>query len=338
MPAAIRQTYPQSSPTLGNECHFQLTGAPVDGVEFFLEYDGILYPRPLQSEPSGTVRLYPEASGRYVLHAYWREADGARGRAALPIVVAGPSPECEPRLASVDERTSLWVPTEWDRQTIASHERPVLKTLQRLVRPGHVVYDVGANVGLFSVLLARGIGGEGWLYAFEPNPVCVSYLRANLERARAARFTILPVAISDRRGSCAFTVNYATTLVGSSADSRPGVQKPGHLIEVEADSLDSIVTTWQLRPPDIIKVDIEGAERVAMSGMLQVITAHRPALLVELHGREAATAALAPLRALPYEYSVATSAERFRTVDELLGWMADACIQVIARPVERALK
>ena len=136
MTAAIRQTYPDAPPALGLECHFQLAGGPADGVEFFLEHEGILYPRPIPADANGTVRLYPEASGRYVLRAFWRDAGGGPGRAELPIVIAGPSAGREPRLVHIDDRTSLWVPTEWDRQAIEGHERPILRALQHLVRPG----------------------------------------------------------------------------------------------------------------------------------------------------------------------------------------------------------
>ena len=331
MTTAIRQTYPDAPPALGLECHFQLAGGPADGVEFFLEHEGILYPRPIPADANGTVRLYPEASGRYVLRAFWRDAGGGPGRAELPIVIAGPSAGREPRLVHIDDRTSLWVPTEWDRQAIEGHERPILRALQHLVRPGDVVYDIGANVGLFSVLLARWIGDTGWLYAIEPNPVCVSYLRANLERARAASYTLLPMAVSDRRGDCEFTSNYATTLVGIGHDSPATVPKPGHQIRVDADALDAIIDRWQLRAPNVIKIDIEGAERVAIAGMAQTLERSRPTLLVELHGREAAEHVLPRLSALRYTFDVPATGARFATVRELLAWMPEACVQVAAR-------
>lgn len=331
MTVAIRQTYPSDArPALGRECHFQLEGGPASGVEFFLEHEGILYPRPIPTD-GATVRLYPEASGRYVLHAFWDGADGSRGRAQLPIEIAGPPPAREPRLAHIDDRTSLWVPTEWDRQAIEAHERPILKALQQLVRPGDVVYDIGANVGLFSVMMARWVGETGWLYAFEPNPVCMCFLRANLERARAERYTLVPVALSDRRGECAFTSNYATTLVGAGADSPATIPKPGHQIRVDADTLDAIIDRWQLRAPNVIKIDIEGAERVAIAGMMRTLERRRPTLLVELHGRDAAQQVLPRLAVLRYEFEVPAAGARFATADELLAWMPEACVQVAAR-------
>ena len=333
MPRQIQQVYPvDAAPALGQECRFVLAGGAYASIEFFLEQDGILYPRPLPVEPDGYVRVYPEASGSYVLHAAWCDVDGHRGRARTTFVVGKADASHEPRQVRIDRRTALWVPTDWDARAIAAHERPVLAALPDLVRNGDVAYDIGANVGLFSTSLKRLVGENGWLYAFEPNPVCVSFLHANLARTGAERFTILPVAVSDRRGECSFTVNYATSFVGATADSPATVPKPGHTIKVDADALDAIIAEWHLRPPDFIKIDIEGAEQVAIDGMADTLASCRPTMLIELHGRGPAERVLSKCDAHDYDYSVPMSGKRFRSAADLLAWMPEACIQVIAKP------
>jgi FkbM family methyltransferase len=337
MAVAIQQTYPvNEAPALGRECRFALAGAAFASVEFFLEHDGVVYPRPIPAERDGSVRLFPEASGSYVLHATWRDSSGTKGRARLDIRINGPAVGREPHQVTIDRQTRLWVPTEWDSRTIAAHERPVLRELQKIVRPGDVVYDIGANVGLFSIVLARRIGDAGWLYAIEPNPVCVSFLSANFARIRARRFTILPLAVSDRRCECAFTVNYATTFVGAGSDSATSIAKPGHQIRVDADRLDAIVDTWDLRPPNLIKIDIEGAEAIAIDGMLQTIARYRPTLLIELHGRGPAAQTVSKVDPLRYEYRVPGHQGVFRSADELLAWMPEACVQIIGCPLPRS--
>jgi len=333
MPVQIQQIYPiDAAPALGQECHFRLSGAAFAAFEFFLEQDGILYPRPLPTEADGFVRVYPEASGAYVLHAAWSDVDGHRGRARASFSVGNLNLSHEPRQVRIDRQTALWVPTEWDARAIAAHERPVLAALQGLVHDGDVAYDVGANVGLFSTTLKRLVGANGWLYAFEPNPVCISFLHANLARTGAERFTILPVAVSDQRGECSFTVNYATSFVGATADSPATVRKPGHTIKVDADALDGIIAEWHLRPPTFIKMDIEGAEQVAIAGMTNTIASCRPTLLIELHGRAPAQRVLSRCDEHGYHYTVPMSGRAFRSAAELLEWMPDACVQVIAHP------
>jgi FkbM family methyltransferase len=334
MAVVIRQTYPPNEkPGLGRECRFELSGAAFAAVEFFLEHDGVVYPRPIPTEPDGSVRLFPEAAGAYVLHATWRDAAGRDGRTRVDIRVDGPAVGREPRQVTIDRQTKLWVPTELDSRTIAGHERQVLRELQQIVRPGDIVYDIGANVGLFSIILAGWIGDAGWLYAIEPNPVCVSFLSANFARAGARRFTILPLAVSDRQCECAFTVNYATTFVGAGSDSAMSVPKTGHQIRVDADTLDAIVAAWDFRPPNLIKIDIEGAEEIAIDGMMDTIARHRPTLLIELHGRSRAARTLSKVDLHRYEYRVPGHPALFRTSADLLAWMPDACIQVIGRPL-----
>jgi FkbM family methyltransferase len=209
----------------------------------------------------------------------------------------------------------------------------VLRALKTLVRPGDVAYDIGANVGLFSTSLARLVGDTGWLYAFEPNPVCVSFLRANLSKAGARRFTILPMAVSDRQCECPFTVNYASTFIGATADSPATIAKLGQTIRVDADRLDALIAAWRLPPPHFMKIDIEGAEQIAIDGMLATLAAHRPTILIELHGRGPAQRTLGKLDAQGYRYSLPGSGATFQSAVELLDWMPEACIQVIAHPL-----
>jgi hypothetical protein len=66
----------RSGPALGQECQFAVQGEPLAAVEYFLEHERVFYPDPLRAEPDHTVRLYPEAPGRYALHAGWRPREG----------------------------------------------------------------------------------------------------------------------------------------------------------------------------------------------------------------------------------------------------------------------
>ena len=87
-----------------------------------------------------------------------------------------------------------------------------------------------------------------------------------------------------------------------------------------------------VRSPTFIKMDIEGAEQVAIAGMTNTIASCRPTLLIELHGRAPAERVLSRCDEHGYRYTVPMSGQAFRSSAEFLQWMPEACIQVIAQP------
>jgi FkbM family methyltransferase len=320
---------PRSVPALGRACRFAARGESLAAVDYFLEHEGVFYPQPLRVEPDGSTQVYPEAPGRYALHAAWRTVHGESGWTRTEFAVKGACGSAPEQV--VAEKETLWVPTAWDAQVIRAHEPHVFRHLQRLIRPGAVVYDIGANVGLFSARFARWIGMEGWLYAIEPNPMCVYFLRANLEHARVRNFTILPVAVSDRRSDCGFSINYGSSLIGVGGDSAVA-GKPGHQIRVEGERLDSLIATFNLSKPDFIKLDVEGAEASAVAGMVRTLEKSRPSFMIELHGRKAASDTLECLSELGYQYLLSSTSTRYRNAEELLDSLPEACVQVIGYP------
>jgi FkbM family methyltransferase len=150
------------------------------------------------------------------------------------------------------------------------------------VSPGAVVIDAGANVGAYTVLFAQWVGREGHVYAFEPDPSAAAGLRAHVElNGVAPQVTIVPAAVSDGRHSrLRFTVG------ASSGVSRlaPDDAAIARTIDVDALSLDQFCDSQGMRP-NVIKVDVEGAELGALRGARATIAAGGPALalFVELH-------------------------------------------------------
>jgi FkbM family methyltransferase len=326
MPTIEQLDAPRLAPSLGRECRFAARGESLLAVDYYLEHEGVFFPQPLRGEPDGSIRLYPEAPGRYALHAAWRSSGGESGWARTEFHVKGARGSAPQQVSAEGE--TLWVPTARDAEILRAHEGPVFRELRKIIRPGATVYDVGANVGLFSARFARWIGADGWLYAVEPNPLCVYFLRANLEHARLQNFTILPVALSNRSCECSFSINYGSSLIGVGGDSNVA-GKPGHRIRVEGESLDTLIATFNLREPDFIKLDVEGAEASAVAGMMRTLEKSRPSFMIELHGREAGSATLRYLAGLGYEYLLTSTGTRYRTAEALLDSLPDVCVQVI---------
>jgi FkbM family methyltransferase len=160
-------------------------------------------------------------------------------------------------------------------------EFSVQEALVRHLGPGDVVYDIGANLGFFSLVAARLVGGEGRVYAFEPAPENAEAIRRNAELNLIENVTVVPSAVASRHGAARLQI------VDDQSWSRleefgehPGTER---VLEVETVTIDELVESGELPPPTLVKIDVEGAEVAVLEGMRATIENHRPAIVCELH-------------------------------------------------------
>jgi FkbM family methyltransferase len=173
-------------------------------------------------------------------------------------------------------------------------EGQMLGYLQRLVRPGDVVYDIGANVGLYTRFAAQF--GAGRTFAFEPMAANIELLRRNVDLAldAAAKIEVMELAVSDRDGEELLQVDDVMSATATLDRVRSGEPSEGHQLyglapkteRVRVAKLDTLVFERGLPPPQVMKIDIEGAEGMAMRGARRVLAEHRPAIAMELHNAE----------------------------------------------------
>jgi FkbM family methyltransferase len=318
----------------GQDCEFLLTGcATAIQTRAFIKADHIFYLQPLKDwSPEPQIKFRPEAPGRYTMVVQWRQSEGTVGTEEMPFEVIPGKPLLNaPKLLKVDRKTQMWLPNQWElHYTLNNYEQDLVNLLPKLVKPGSVIYDVGANLGYYSTLLARLTGPTGHVYCVEANPLCVYFLRANAEMNGVQNFEVLPVALLDEEKTSEFTINYGSSGVGQAKETMTWL-KPGHKIRVPADSLDNLLAKYPLREPDLIKIDVEGAESFAVQGMLQTLERKRPLLLLELHGCGPAGQTLRLLDQLGYHYLETRSQKLFNSSRQFMAWMPDACLQVVAR-------
>jgi FkbM family methyltransferase len=158
---------------------------------------------------------------------------------------------------------------------LGSYEFETQKRIAREVRPGSVFFDVGANVGFYTLLASLQVG-PGMVYAFEPLPANTALLRQHLEMNRIRNVEILQMAVSDRPGKASF-VSESTRAMGK--------LEPGGSLTVETSTLDCLIAAGRAAPPDCIKMDIEGAEFDALRGAASCFQTRRPRLFLATHGR-----------------------------------------------------
>jgi len=169
-------------------------------------------------------------------------------------------------------------------------EPPVQEALRRLLAPGDVFYDIGANVGFFTLLGARLVGPEGGVVAFEPVPWCARAVARNIELNAFEHAQIHERAVGAIDGSARLLVVGEASWshlesTGRHADVRDE-------IDVEVVSLDSLVAAGTIPPPNVLKIDTEGAELQVVEGARETIARHRPAIVCELHDTNEAFVAL----------------------------------------------
>ena len=159
-------------------------------------------------------------------------------------------------------------------------EPEVQEVLLRHLQPGMTFYDVGANIGFFSLLAARLVGRHGQVVAFEADPEVAGRLREHVARNQMGWIQVEERAMwSETR-----TVHFARTDPAISPDRGLGhvVQggEPG-AIEVAAVSLDDYASAH--RAPDFLKCDVEGQEVEVFLGAQRMLQEKRPGIICEMH-------------------------------------------------------
>jgi FkbM family methyltransferase len=155
---------------------------------------------------------------------------------------------------------------------------PAASVLRALVKPGDVVIDGGANIGLFTVMAAAGVGPRGHVIACEPAPTTMALLRANVERNAFDWVELRELALADAPGRLHMQVFTPGSGFSSFA---PADAITGTQVEVEVATLDNVVGD-ALERLTLVKLDVEGAELRALRGASQVLDRARPDFIVEL--------------------------------------------------------
>lgn len=160
-----------------------------------------------------------------------------------------------------------------------SYEPGVMTVLRRVLRPDSVAFDIGANIGVFAVVMAR-LTPRGRVYAFEPAKETYDFLVRNLQANSTSNFSAEQAAAFHETGSVTFMFSSAYppgSFVGDNAE--PGAEAR----TVPAVALDDYVASKALRRVDLIMIDAEGAELSVLRGATQTLASHRPALLIEIN-------------------------------------------------------
>lgn len=160
-------------------------------------------------------------------------------------------------------------------------ERPLQGALAAELRPGATFFDIGANVGYVTLIAARLVGPSGRVVAFEPVPENVAAIRENLALNGIDWVEVHETAVARERGRAALIISDVSAFSRLASVNVPTGAR--ETIEVQVISIDEFMASPGAPVPDVIKIDVEGAELEVLEGMRETLAAHRPVLLCEVH-------------------------------------------------------
>ncbi|MCA9288851.1 MAG: FkbM family methyltransferase [Phycisphaerales bacterium] len=162
------------------------------------------------------------------------------------------------------------------------------------LKPGMTVFDVGANVGYFTLLSARSVGPEGKVFAFEPLTRNLEFLRRHVKLNALDNVAVLDSAVSEHAGTAHFSSgeNHSMAHLADAGE-----------FEVRLIGLDEEIDAGRLPDPNVLKMDIEGAESTALRGAKRMLERARPLVFLATHGPDIHAECLDLLRGVGYRVS-----------------------------------
>lgn len=158
-----------------------------------------------------------------------------------------------------------------------TYEKGTIQLLEKFLKPGSSFLDIGANIGLMSVIASKLAGKNGTVYAVEANPATVSILQTNIGLNECKNIELLPVALSDTQGSAQLFENWEVNRGGASLISQSDGQKG---VEVKMERLDDLFDEGT--KIDLVKIDVEGFEPQVMRGGMNWFKKQLPVFIIEV--------------------------------------------------------
>lgn len=175
---------------------------------------------------------------------------------------------------------------------LGTYELQKQLVFSKSIKAGMVVFDVGAHVGFYTMLASVAVGDHGEVIAFEPFPENVDILRRHIAINNRRNVQIVEAAVGDQNSTGRFK---------RGGDSFTGRITENGDLSLPLVTLDDLVSTRAVRPPQIIKMDIEGGEYDALVGAQNLLKTCRPQIFLSTHGPDVHTKCISLLQAMGYD-------------------------------------
>lgn len=163
--------------------------------------------------------------------------------------------------------------------TGADFEPHIKILILKYLKPGDNFLDIGANIGYFSLIAAKKVSSKGQVFSFEPNPVVHQRFIRNIQLNKLNNVSVVPKALSFQNDFIEFKTP-SNELKNSGRSSFRDIEEEYTILKVETVQLDSILD--QIPHINLLKIDIEGAEFMALQGMRKFLERDMPIIIMEL--------------------------------------------------------
>jgi FkbM family methyltransferase len=183
---------------------------------------------------------------------------------------------------------------------------PELAHLNKILLPGELFIDVGANFGVYTLIASKLVGETGTVIALEPTAESFTILRQNIELNRLSNVHAFQVALAEKKSRA--WLYHGWDPVGNSLGRDPFRGNEGE--EVQTETLDGLLEENGIGHVGAIKIDVEGAEELVLRGAVRCLTTQSPIVIFEFNPGCAARLGLSPcgardlLKSLGYEFAV----------------------------------
>jgi FkbM family methyltransferase len=160
------------------------------------------------------------------------------------------------------------------------NEMPVQVAFKNTINCGDIVYDIGANIGFFSIIASSIVERSGHVYSFEPNIDNIRVIKNNIRLNKFSNITVIERAVSDFSGKGELHI---TEHPGGHTLFSVGI--PRNVIDtvtVDIDTIDNLIYNKTILPPTVVKIDVEGAEFNVLRGMVKTLEKFHPTIIYEI--------------------------------------------------------
>lgn len=163
---------------------------------------------------------------------------------------------------------------------LGTYEIPIQNIFAQHLQAGDVFYDIGANVGFFTIIASKLVGNTGKVYAFEPGKGNANSIRHNARLNDFNQIEVIEKAVSNTSGEGQLLLaKYSGGHALATADAPPDLAGE---VTIDLVSIDDLIAQNRITPPNFVKVDVEGAELDVLKGMSETIKTYQPTIIYEV--------------------------------------------------------